>query len=232
MKSVKRFCLLMTAIAMMACGKPFSIEFQEDSATIRINKPQEQTLWIPLDNKANEVKLTVVGSNEIPVPLNARVAVERVQYWMPVKLDASIREVVIKGVPAEAVAWQALTMGKNPNKEEKYRQVAHFTPESGWMNDPNGFSVYQGKYHIFYQYHPYNTQWGPMHWGHAVSDDFIHWEDLPVAIAPDMPYDKDGCFSGSAVELDDGSILTVYYQKCPGDSYNSILSTCWTLKEE
>ena len=102
--------------------------------------------------------------------------------------------------------------------EEKYsaficdeeRPQFHLSPRVGWMNDPNGFSVYQGKYHIFYQYHPYNTQWGPMHWGHAVSDDFIHWEDLPVAIAPDMPYDKDGCFSGSAVELDDGRQLLMY----------------------
>ena len=103
-------------------------------------------------------------------------------------------------------------LNKAREYEEKYsayireeeRPQFHLTPRVGWMNDPNGFSVYQGKYHIFYQYHPYNTQWGPMHWGHAVSDDFIHWEDLPVAIAPDMPYDKDGCFSGSAVELDDG----------------------------
>ena len=102
--------------------------------------------------------------------------------------------------------------------EEKYsafirdeeRPDFHLSPRVGWMNDPNGFSVYQGKYHIFYQYHPYNTQWGPMHWGHAVSDDFLHWENLPVAIAPDMPYDKDGCFSGSAVELDDGRHLLMY----------------------
>ena len=102
--------------------------------------------------------------------------------------------------------------------EEKYsafirdeeRPSFHLSPRVGWMNDPNGFSVYQGKYHIFYQYHPYNTQWGPMHWGHAVSDDFLHWKNLPVAIAPDMPYDMDGCFSGSAVELDDGRHLLMY----------------------
>ena len=185
MKSVKRFCLLMTAIAMMACGKPFSIEFQEDSATIRINKPQEQTLWIPLDNTANEVKLTVVGSNESTVPLNARVAVERVQYWMPLKLDASIKEVVIKGVPAEAVAWQSLTIGKNPNKEEKYRQVAHFTPEIGWMNDPNGMVYHDGEWHLFYQHNLIGSRWGNMSWGHAVSRDLVKWEYLPVAIYPD-----------------------------------------------
>ena len=52
------------------------------------------------------------------------------------------------------------------------------------MNDPNGFSFYQGKYHLFYQYFPYNTVWGPCHWGHAVSEDLIHWEYLPATLAP------------------------------------------------
>lgn len=86
----------------------------------------------------------------------------------------------------------------------------HLTPRAGWMNDPNGFSHYQGKYHLFYQYHPYNPFWGPMHWGHAVSRDLIHWEYLPAAMAPDMPYDKDGCFSGSASMLSDGRQMLMY----------------------
>lgn len=90
------------------------------------------------------------------------------------------------------------------------RPLFHLTPRVGWMNDPNGFSVYQGKYHLFYQYHPYSLQWGPMHWGHAVSRDFLCWEYLPAAIAPDREYDGDGCFSGSALELEDGRQLLMY----------------------
>ena len=90
------------------------------------------------------------------------------------------------------------------------RPVSHLSTKIGWMNDPNGFSVYDGKYHLFYQYHPYSTQWGPMHWGHAVSTDLLKWEFLPAAIAPDMPYDMGGCFSGSAIEIDDGRQLLVY----------------------
>ena len=90
------------------------------------------------------------------------------------------------------------------------RPVYHLSTKIGWMNDPNGFSVYDGKYHLFYQYHPYSTQWGPMHWGHAVSTDLLKWEFLPAAIAPDMPYDMGGCFSGSAIEIDDGRQLLVY----------------------
>lgn len=93
-------------------------------------------------------------------------------------------------------------------KEE--RPAFHLSTRTGWLNDPNGFCWYQGKYHLFYQYHPYNSQWGPMHWGHAVSSDLLHWEYLPAALAPDEFYDRDGCFSGSAIELPDGRHLLMY----------------------
>ena len=93
---------------------------------------------------------------------------------------------------------------------DEQRPAFHLTPTIGWMNDPNGFSVYRGEYHLFYQYHPYNSKWGKMHWGHVKTRDFIRWERLPAALAPDMPYDRDGCFSGGAVELPDGRQLLMY----------------------
>lgn len=84
-----------------------------------------------------------------------------------------------------------------------FKPKAHFTPEIGWINDPNGFVFFRGEYHLFYQFNPYESVWGPMHWGHAKSDDLVNWEQLPVALAPDKDYDKDGCFSGSAIVKDD-----------------------------
>ncbi len=90
------------------------------------------------------------------------------------------------------------------------RPAFHLSPRVGWMNDPNGFSFYRGEYHLFYQYHPYGSHWGPMHWGHAVSRDLLRWRHLPAALAPDMPYDRDGCFSGSAVTLPDGRQMLLY----------------------
>jgi beta-fructofuranosidase len=86
----------------------------------------------------------------------------------------------------------------------------HVTGGIGWINDPNGFSLYKGEYHLFFQYYPYDVSWGPMHWGHVKTKDFIRWEYLPAALAPDAEYDKDGCFSGSAVELSDGDHLLLY----------------------
>ena len=97
-----------------------------------------------------------------------------------------------------------------PFVPEEERALFHLTGGTGWINDPNGFSYYKGEYHLFYQYHPYSTEWGLMHWGHAVTGDFIRWKRLPVALAPDTEADKDGCFSGSALEMPDGRHLLVY----------------------
>lgn len=90
------------------------------------------------------------------------------------------------------------------------RPMYHVTAPIGWLNDPNGFSVYKEKIHLFYQYHPYNDAWGPMHWGHCVTEDFLHWQDLPVALAPDQPYDNAGCFSGSAITAPNGEQALIY----------------------
>lgn len=89
------------------------------------------------------------------------------------------------------------------------RPIFHMSSPVGWMNDPNGFSVYQDEYHLFFQYHPFSNSWGPMHWGHCKSRDFIKWEYLPAAMAPDEDYDAGGCYSGSAIE-DAGEHVLVY----------------------
>ena len=93
---------------------------------------------------------------------------------------------------------------------DEARPAFHFSPRVGWLNDPNGLSFYKGKYHLFYQYHPYTLYWGPMHWGHAVSSDLVSWEYLPAALAPDEAYDSEGCFSGSAAVMSDGRHLLMY----------------------
>ncbi len=87
----------------------------------------------------------------------------------------------------------------------------HYQTKKGWINDPNGLVYYKGYYHVFYQHAPdYEIPWQEdMHWGHARTKDFLHWEELPVALFPDMPYDKDGCFSGTAIVKDD--VLYLFY---------------------
>ena len=93
-----------------------------------------------------------------------------------------------------------------------HRPMRKLSPEGNWMNDPNGLIFFRGQYHAFWQSYPFSPQWHHMHWGHAVSDDLIHWSYLPVALAPDQPYEDDfdgGCFSGSAIEKD-GKLWLMY----------------------
>ena len=129
---------------------------------------------------------------------------------------------------------QARTYEKEAEKKIAHsdRPVFHFTPRTGWLNDPNGFSYYQGQYHLFYQYNPYDTIWNSMHWGHAVSNDLLHWTYLPAALAPDEAYDAYGCFSGSAVDLEDGRQLLMYTgvsKKACGKKDKQIQTQCLAL---
>ncbi len=78
----------------------------------------------------------------------------------------------------------------------------HITGERGWINDPNGLIYYNDQYHAFYQHYPDDTKWGPMHWGHVVSDDLTNWKYLPIALTPGDDCDKNGCFSGTAIVHD------------------------------
>ncbi len=85
----------------------------------------------------------------------------------------------------------------------------HLKAPGNWMNDPNGFIFFKGKYHLFYQYFPYGPMWGTMHWGHAVSGDLVRWEHRDIALFPTKGYDRNGIFSGSALEKD--GKLYLYY---------------------
>lgn len=119
------------------------------------------------------------------------------------------KEIMQKNI---ARAQEFIEKNKDVVKQGAMRQNYHFMAQTGWINDPNGLIWYKGKYHIFYQYNPYYGHWDYMHWGHAVSEDLVHWEYLPIALAPSEWYDdhyRGGCFSGSAIEHD-GKLFLVY----------------------
>lgn len=96
---------------------------------------------------------------------------------------------------------------KKEEMNPQWKPVYHAAAPVGWVNDPNGFSIYQDEVHLFFQYYPYDMSWGPMHWGHCKSKDFIDWEYLPAVMAPGEAYDNFGCFSGSAIESEGEHVL-------------------------
>ncbi|WP_456275129.1 glycoside hydrolase family 32 protein [Bacillus sp. AK128] len=104
-------------------------------------------------------------------------------------------------------AQKTIGTKKESVRRSQWYPTYHMAPQVGWMNDPNGFSYYKGEYHVFYQHHPFSPNWGPMYWGHAKSKDLSTWEHMPIALAPSEEYDKDGCFSGSAIEIDEKMYL-------------------------
>jgi beta-fructofuranosidase len=103
---------------------------------------------------------------------------------------------------AIAKAEQAIRLCLDNLEQDGHRPVFHAVPRVNWMNDPNGLIYYHEAYHLFYQHNPFSPQWGNIHWGHMRSRNLIHWEHLPIALAPSEAYDRDGCFSGCAVEHD------------------------------
>jgi len=108
----------------------------------------------------------------------------------------------------------------------------HYKPAKGWVNDPNGLVWFKGYYHVFYQHAPNHEKpfVEPMHWGHARTKDFLTWEELPIALWPDKPYDKDGVWSGTAIVKDD--TLYLFYASIvqPEDDPQNIqsVSVAWS----
>ena len=159
-------------------------------------------ILLPIEEKAPEVQVNVqVASLKFNETYNVRLAQNKTDYWMPLKVSKFKGKELTLTFPDYKGSESGINDIKESDKfdldyDETYRPQFHFTPEYGWMNDPNGMVYLDGEYHLFYQYNPYAAVWGNMHWGHAVSTDLVSWTYLPTAIAPDS---LGAIFSGSAV---------------------------------
>ena len=160
-------------------------------------------LWLPIQESAPEGKLQVIVSNVAQMEQNVRFAREKVDYYVALDmqpwLGAKGLSVVIQNVPKGSVCFSKIK--QNDDKQymlipETYRPSYHHAPERGWMNDPNGLFFKDGVWHLYYQYNPYGSMWGNMHWAHSTSTDLLHWQQQPVALAPDA---WGTMFSGSCV---------------------------------
>ena len=176
------------------------LEHQGDTLTIvHITNPTKY-LILPIQESCNEGKVKLDTGNPADVAMDVRLAVDSVEYYVPFKLPQGAKEatVTIGRVAANAICWDNIQLADtfDTANTDYYRPVYHHTPLYGWMNDPNGLVYKDGEYHLYFQYNPYGSRWGNMHWGHSVSKDLVHWEHLDPAIARDT---LGQIFSGSVV---------------------------------
>ena len=191
-------CLMSaTLVTLGACTgqeKLIHLTHQGDSLTVARIETNAKYLLLPIEEKKAEAQV-MLGD----VPMDVRLAVGKIDYTVPFPLSGKSGDsIVIRGLAADALAWENLQVADtfDITNREIFRPVYHHTPAYGWMNDANGLVFKDGEYHLYFQYNPYGSVWGNMHWGHSVSRDLVHWQHLPVAIERDT---MGHIFSGSCV---------------------------------
>ena len=202
-KIINHLAVAMAAVSFTACQPQKSgltFEHQGDTLTIvHITNPSKY-LILPIQESCNEGKVKLDTGSPADMAMDVRLAVDSVEYYVPFALPQGAKEAVVTigRVAANAVCWDNISLADtfDTSNTDYYRPEYHHTPLYGWMNDANGLVYKDGEYHLYFQYNPYGSKWGNMHWGHSVSKDLVHWEHLNPAIARDT---LGHIFSGSTV---------------------------------
>ena len=162
----------------------------------------DKYLLVPIEDEGphSKVQLQVDGQN-IGVPMNIRVAQTKIDHWVPINIEqykGKTVNLVFDHVKRSDIGFAQIKQSNNFDYDynEKYRPLYHFSPQYGWVNDPNGMVYKDGEYHLFYQWNPYGSNWSNMTWGHAITKDLKKWEYSSGIITPDS---IGSIFSGSAV---------------------------------
>ncbi len=198
---MKAACLLMaaaTAATNTVQAQKMNIEHHGDTTVISVQNPTKYLL-MPIQEEQDEAQVLLSTGSKDDTWMDVRLAQNGTDYYVPFALgNGKTATVKILGLKKDALAINLMRLSDtfDTTNTDYYRPSYHFTPLYGWMNDPNGMVYKDGEYHLYFQYNPYGSKWGNMHWGHAVSRDLIHWEHLDPAIARDP---VGHIFSGSSV---------------------------------
>ncbi|MCD8092768.1 MAG: DUF4980 domain-containing protein [Bacteroides sp.] len=196
-------CALATTFSLSSCQTTkteFALEQQGDSLTvIHITNPTKYLL-LPVEENAAESQVRLDTGDAADTDMDVRLAQKQVDYFVPFELPAGAKTAVVRinRIAKDALCWEQIKLSDtfDTTNTDKFRPIYHHTPLYGWMNDANGLVYKDGEYHLYFQYNPYGSVWGNMHWGHSVSKDLMHWEHQSPAIARDT---LGHIFSGSSV---------------------------------
>ena len=227
--------MTLSAVMMLTVVWAQEVITQACEQSIVIPKSQGRYLWLPIQESAPEGKVQLIVGGMLQMEQNIRMAREKTDYYVALDLqlyqgNGALR-VCVQNVPAGSVCFKNLKQNDNVDFaliEEKYRPLYHHTPKRGWMNDPNGMFYKDGVWHLFYQYNPYGSMWGNMHWGHSSSTDLVHWKDEGVALAPDA---WGTMFSGSCV-TDNGNIVAMYTTSRPTPFGGDVQAQCIAFSKD
>ncbi|MGI6224453.1 MAG: GH32 C-terminal domain-containing protein [Prevotella sp.] len=200
MKSFKIIFAALLLAPVAAQAQTMDIQRHGDTTIVNITNPTKYLL-LPVEEDQPESQVMLYTNNAADTWMDVRLAQNKIDYYVPFKLGNGFNATVkILNLKPNALALQSgqmqLSNTWDVTNTDFYRPTYHFTPAYGWMNDPNGMIYKDGEYHLYFQYNPYGSKWGNMHWGHAISKDLFHWKQLDPAIARDT---LGHIFSGSSV---------------------------------
>lgn len=194
---------LATALITSLAARGGEVMLSSNGHAIYQVKAGEKMLLLPVQESVENAHLRMLdGKQQLLQTLNVRLAIDRVDYYVPLYLNGDTRAIEMfvgnHGDIKDYLCWKEIKPSNafDTINRERFRPGYHHTPAYGWMNDPNGMFYKDGVYHLYYQWNPYGSQWENMTWGHSTSRDLIHWKAEPTAIAPDA---LGAIFSGSCV---------------------------------
>ena len=188
----KFFSLIVMMMTVVGAGAQMILS--DSHAMLRLQQ-NKKYLLLPVQEKEEIAAIAVMDSrNEVMKRLNVKLAVDKVDYFMPLEVKGGqLIDVVFhgdrrtKGNIKDFACWREMKYSDTYDtaNREHFRPLYHHTPVYGWMNDPNGMFYKDGVWHLYYQWNPYGSQWENMTWGHSTSRDLIHWESQPTALEMD-----------------------------------------------
>ena len=221
--------MTLTAVMTLTMAKAQTVIPQACEQSIVTPKNTGRYLWLPIQESAPEGKVQVIVNGMLLMEQNVRMAREQVDYYVALDLQPyhgkEALRICVQNVPTGSVCFKKLVQNDDADYaliDEKFRPLYHHTPKRGWMNDPNGMFYKDGTWNLYYQYNPYGSMWGNMHWAHSTSTDLIHWKDEGVALTPDV---WGTMFSGSCV-VDRGNVVAMYTASRPTPFGGDVQAQC------